>query len=79
MSLIDRVERARAAGAELFLSIHADALPEEQMRGASVFTLSNKASDGLAADVASDENSDDAFGRRAVQTCQINAESDLQM
>ena len=40
--LEDRVARARAANAELFLSIHADALPDEWMRGASVFTLSGK-------------------------------------
>jgi N-acetylmuramoyl-L-alanine amidase len=59
VSLIDRVERARAAGAELFLSIHADALPEEQMRGASVFTLSEQASDKEAAALATRENNAD--------------------
>lgn len=55
----ERVARARAAGAELLLSIHADALPEEQWRGASVFTLSERASDAQAAALAARENSAD--------------------
>jgi len=54
--LEQRVERARAAGAELFLSIHADALPDAWMRGASVFTLSEQASDREAAALAVREN-----------------------
>lgn len=54
--LQDRVARARAAGGELFLSIHADALPDHEMRGASVFTLSERASDKEAAALAAREN-----------------------
>lgn len=54
-----RVARARAAGAELFMSIHADALPEEALRGASVYTLSAKASDREAAALAARENGAD--------------------
>jgi N-acetylmuramoyl-L-alanine amidase len=54
--LQDRVARARAAEGELFLSIHADALPNPEMRGASVFTLSEKASDQEAAALAAREN-----------------------
>jgi N-acetylmuramoyl-L-alanine amidase len=57
--LTERVTRARAHGADLFVSIHADALPEPSMRGASVFTLSEKASDREAAAVAERENSSD--------------------
>jgi N-acetylmuramoyl-L-alanine amidase len=57
--LAGRVARARTAGADLFLSIHADALPEEQMRGASIFTLSEKASDKEAAALAARENDAD--------------------
>ncbi len=60
--LTERVERARAAGADLFLSIHADALPEEHMRGASVFTLSEQASDKEAAALAARENKADVVG-----------------
>ncbi len=54
--LQERVARARAANGELFLSIHADALPSPEMRGASVFTLSEKASDQEAAALAAREN-----------------------
>jgi N-acetylmuramoyl-L-alanine amidase len=56
VELHDRVALARAAGADLMLSIHADALPDGRMRGASVFTLSDKASDRAAAAVAAREN-----------------------
>jgi N-acetylmuramoyl-L-alanine amidase len=57
--LSDRVARARAVGAELFLSIHADALPNAGMRGASVYTLSEQASDKQAAALAARENKAD--------------------
>jgi N-acetylmuramoyl-L-alanine amidase len=57
--LHERVERARAAKAELFLSIHADALPNQSLRGASVFTLSEQASDKEAAALAQRENKAD--------------------
>ena len=59
IALPDRVAQARAAGAELFLSIHADALPDAGVRGASVFTLSEKASDKEAAELAARENKAD--------------------
>src|SRR5215831_12990795 len=54
--LRDRVARARAWKADLFLSIHADALPDTEMRGLSVFTLSARASDREAAALASSQN-----------------------
>lgn len=59
VSLEDRVIRARATGADLFISVHADALPQRSERGASVFTLSDKASDKEAAMVAQRENDSD--------------------
>jgi N-acetylmuramoyl-L-alanine amidase len=59
VALAERVERARAARADLLLSIHADALPDERMRGASVFTLSEQASDRAAAALAARENKAD--------------------
>ncbi len=42
-----RITLARAAGADLFLSLHADALPEEAgaAEGATVYTLADEASD----------------------------------
>ena len=61
--LRDRVARARAAGADLFLSIHADTLPNPAMRGLSVFTQSAEASDREAAALAVRENMADLVGR----------------
>lgn len=43
-----RVTLARAAGADLFISVHADALAEGRARGATVYTLSDTASDAAA-------------------------------
>ena len=59
--LRERVERARVAGATLFLSLHADANPSASVRGASVYTLSNTASDREAAMLAARENRADAL------------------
>ncbi|MGB6538563.1 MAG: N-acetylmuramoyl-L-alanine amidase [Xanthobacteraceae bacterium] len=59
--LDQRVRIARDAGAALFVSIHADSLPhhEGDARGATVYTLSNKASDAQAAALAEKENGAD--------------------
>jgi N-acetylmuramoyl-L-alanine amidase len=59
VALEDRVAQARADEAALLLSIHADALPDEHLRGASVYTLSEKASDREAAALAARENGAD--------------------
>jgi len=61
--LHDRVVRARAANADLFLSIHADSIPDHSLRGASVFTLSEKASDAQSAALAAKENHSDVVGK----------------
>lgn len=60
--LAGRVQRARAVEADLFLSIHADALPNRAERGASVYTLSETASDKEAALLAASENRADQVG-----------------
>jgi N-acetylmuramoyl-L-alanine amidase len=57
--LRQRVARARAARAELFLSIHVDALPDRGLHGLSVYTLSERASDRETAALAVRENKDD--------------------
>jgi N-acetylmuramoyl-L-alanine amidase len=59
----ERVRMARNAGAALFVSIHADSLPHRQgdARGATVYTLSDKASDAQAAQVAEQENRADVI------------------
>ncbi len=61
--LNERVRFARARGAALFVSIHADALPkrEGQAEGATVYTLSEKASDAEAARMAENENRADVI------------------
>ncbi len=51
-----------AHGAALFVSMHADALLDPSVRGASVYTLSDTASDAQTADLARRENSADRFG-----------------
>jgi N-acetylmuramoyl-L-alanine amidase len=61
LALGERVEIARKLGADLFLSIHADSAGEkDQVAGASVYTLSRKASSEAAARVAASENSADS-------------------
>lgn len=62
VALRERVAIARRAGAELFLSLHADSLDSPNVRGASVYTLSETASDKEAADLAARENRADAIG-----------------
>ncbi|NHO33590.1 N-acetylmuramoyl-L-alanine amidase family protein [Acetobacter fallax] len=57
-----RVEMAQAHRAELFISMHADALHDASVRGASVYTLSSAASDSQTALIAQSENSADLFG-----------------
>jgi N-acetylmuramoyl-L-alanine amidase len=61
--LADRVAFARAHQAALFISIHADALPrgEGDAQGASVYTLSETASDAEAARLAETENRADVI------------------
>ncbi|MBI0016271.1 MULTISPECIES: N-acetylmuramoyl-L-alanine amidase [unclassified Commensalibacter] len=57
-----RVEFAQKKGANLFISMHADALRNSSVRGASVYTLSNHASDAQSAALASVENQADRYG-----------------
>lgn len=59
--LAERVRIARANRADLFLSIHADALArgDGKARGASVYTLSETASDAESAHLADKENKAD--------------------
>ena len=52
VSLPERVTIARSAGADVFLSLHADALAEGRARGATVYTLSDTASDAASAALA---------------------------
>ncbi len=61
--LAERVRFAREAGAALLLSIHADSLPrrEGDAQGATVYTLSETATDPAAARLAEQENRADVI------------------
>ncbi len=61
--LTERVRFARALNASLFVSIHADSIPrsEGQAEGATVYTLSENASDAEAARLAEAENKADVI------------------
>jgi N-acetylmuramoyl-L-alanine amidase len=59
--LRDRFKIARDQGADLFMSLHADSNPGTPARGASVYTLSDKASDAEAEALANKENKSDVI------------------
>lgn len=54
--LRDRFEIARRLGADMFISIHADSAPSPDAHGATIYTLSEVASDREAALLAQREN-----------------------
>lgn len=56
LGLAARVAKARAMGADVLVSLHADAVPQPEVAGVSVYTLSERASDADAAALASREN-----------------------
>lgn len=62
IKLADRVKIARAKGADLFISVHADSIDKPNVRGASVYTLSNTASDKQTEKLAARENKADLIG-----------------
>jgi N-acetylmuramoyl-L-alanine amidase len=62
LPLRERYEIARALRAGLFISVHADAGPDEQARGATIYTLSEIASDREAAELARRENGSELGG-----------------
>ena len=59
LALRRRIEVARDAQADLFISLHADHNDKTSLRGASVYTLSENASDAEAAAAAARENKED--------------------
>lgn len=63
VALAERVRFARVNKAALFISVHADSLPrhEGDARGASIYTLSDTASDAEAARLAEKENRADVI------------------
>jgi len=59
LPLRDRYEIARQLKADLFISVHADAAPDPAATGATIYTLSEVASDVEAASLAARENKAD--------------------
>jgi N-acetylmuramoyl-L-alanine amidase len=58
----ERVRTAQAAGADLFVSIHADSISGgQEVRGLTVYTVSERASDADSARLADRENQSDAL------------------
>ena len=62
LKLRERINVARRAKADLFISLHADAFHKPSAKGMSVFSLSDSASDKEAAYIASQENKADLIG-----------------
>ncbi len=75
--LNERAAIARRAGANLMVSLHADSIRYKDSAGATVYTLSEKASDSLSRELADTENSADRFAgsewdkmrRRSTTSC----------
>lgn len=59
LALRDRIAAARSAGGDIFISLHADAIDNKRVRGGSVYTLSETASDKEAELLATKENKAD--------------------
>lgn len=59
--LKERVKFARRNGGDLFMSLHADSMSNSTVSGASVYTLSDTASDKEAEKLAERENKSDAI------------------
>lgn len=59
VSLTGRVALAHQVGADAFVSLHADALSAGQARGATVYTLSEEASDAASAQLAAQHDRSD--------------------
>jgi N-acetylmuramoyl-L-alanine amidase len=57
--LRDRLVKARHARGDLFISLHADSIKNRRIKGLSIYTLSENASDKEAAALAKSENKSD--------------------
>ncbi|HEV2898779.1 MAG TPA: N-acetylmuramoyl-L-alanine amidase [Pseudaminobacter sp.] len=67
LRLDDRVRIARQHQADLFISIHADTIRAKGIRGATVYTVSDKASDAEAEALAIRENLSDQFAGMEIE------------
>ena len=62
LKLAERASIAEKKKADLFISLHANANPKREMKGFSIYTLSEKASDEEAKKLAEAENAADKIG-----------------
>lgn len=63
ITLRQRIQRAKQSGADLFISIHADAFQRTSARGSSVYVLSQRGASSEAAQILADrENAADLAG-----------------
>ena len=67
LTLEERYGIARRLNADLFVSIHADAAADDGARGATLYTLSERASDTEAAKIAARENKADTINGVALR------------
>ena len=56
-----RFGKAKMVGADLFISVHVDSIKNPKVRGGTVYTLNEKASDSEAARLAAKENKSDVL------------------
>ncbi|WP_375623573.1 MULTISPECIES: N-acetylmuramoyl-L-alanine amidase [unclassified Bartonella] len=72
LRLSERVKKAQEFDADLFISIHADTIDLHSLRGATVYTISEKASDAIAKSLAENENKVDLLdGLPADETLEV--------
>ena len=74
--LRERVALSRHASAEVFVSLHADTMPDPQVRGLSAYTLSERSSDAEAEALADRENKADlisgiSFSEKSPEVAEI--------
>jgi N-acetylmuramoyl-L-alanine amidase len=62
LQLRERTRIAKRLDADLFVSLHADSASDPRAKGLSVYTLSERATDGEAASLAQQENKADLIG-----------------
>ncbi len=77
LKLADRAAIAEKRKADLFISLHANANPSRDMKGFSVYTLSEKASDEEAKKLAEAENAADKIGVEGFTDFEPNIRSAL--
>ena len=68
LRLEERVELARSNKADLFVSLHADSFQQPEIRGASVYTRDENATDVLDKVLADNENASDVIAGFAMPT-----------